>query len=431
RRRRRFVWWEFAVVFAILGIGVAVALARSTMRAAELGADAGPLSLSIVMFTVGQLAVPSAIAAGSAVAELSTSSALRAVGVVRRHLPVAALAIGLGLVVVWRGWIVVETMREGVGVSPLQFATSASLVLVILGVTLALARLRGTGVKHPPSATELTDKLGSVAQPIGGGLAIIFVPFVMGLLIFQVLFAYGAQGDWLVSMMGAVQLLSHTVTIGLTRLAVGIVLLVLAVRWAKARKRVLPELLGSIGVVVITLAVASVIGAGNWLWTSEALTVIASAVCVALLIWYLVTRTLTTARTTGLAVALLLTALFQERDFVSDPLAALLGFTGVAFVLFGYVWGFLTSGSYANKGSSAYPKSSRILLFFASTLFGVTVLAYAALARNPDAAINLGSFAAVGDQVFGTAILIGALVAVIAGIIINREPDIDIETEPA
>src|SRR5690606_37028837 len=120
-----------------------------------------------------------------------------------------------------------------------------------------------------------------------------------------------------------------------------------------------------------------------------------------------------------------------ERDFVSDPLAALLGFTGVAFVLFGYVWGFLTSGSYANKGSRSYPRPSRILLFFASTLFGVTVLAYSALARNPDAAINLGAFAEVGDEVFGTAILVGALVAVIAGIVTNREPDIELEPDDA
>lgn len=431
RRRHRFAWWEFAVVFTILGVGLAVALARSTLRAAELGADAGPLSLSVVMFTVGQLAIPSAIAAGSAVAELATSSALRAVGVVRRHLPVVALAIGLGLVLVWRGWVVVETFLAGEGVSPVQFATSAGLVVVIVGVMFCVARLRGTGAKHPPSATDLTDKLGSVAQPIGAGLAITFGPFVIGMLLFQVLFAYGAQGEWLTTMIDSVQLFSHSMVIGVTRLAVGILLLVLALRWATRGKTVVPELLGSIGVVVVTLSAANVFGSGTWLWTAEALTVIASAVCAVLLVWFLATRTLTTARMTGLAVALLLTALFQERDFVSDPLAALLGFTGVAFVLFGYVWGFLTSGSYANKGSRSYPRPSRILLFFASTLFGVTVLAYSALARNPDAAINLGAFAEVGDEVFGTAILVGALVAVIAGIVTNREPGIELEPDDA
>src|SRR5690606_2456648 len=125
------------------------------------------------------------------------------------------------------------------------------------------------------------------------------------------------------------------------------------------------------------------------------------------------------------------TALFQQRDFVSDPLGALLGFTGVAFVLFGYVWGFLTSGSYANKGSRAFPKASLILIFLASTLFRVTVLAYSALARNPDVTINLGAFADIGDQVFGTAILIGALTAVVGGVLAGREPDIDLDPDDA
>lgn len=431
RRRSRFAWWEFAVVFAVLGCGLAIALARSTVKAGELGADAGPLSLSVVMFTIGQLAIPSAIAAGSAVAELATSSALRAVGVVRRHLPVIALVIGVVLLIVWRGVSLIETMNAGESVAVPQFLASALLVTVIVGLLVVLARLRGSRTMSPPSATALSDKLGDVAQPIAAGLAITFGPFVAGMLLFQVLFAYLGESDLLAAMIDAVRVFSHSVTISLTRLIVGVALIVLAVRMARRRRRVMPELLGSIGVVVITIAVATLTGTGGWLWSAEALSVIATVVCVGMLVWFLARRTLTLARTTGLAVALLLTALFQQRDFVSDPLGAILGFTGVAFVLFGYVWGFLTSGSYANKGSRAFPRSSRILIFLASTLFGVTVLAYSALARDPDAAINLGSFAVVGDQVFGTAIVVGALVAVASGVLRDREPEIDLPVEPS
>lgn len=429
RRRARFVWWEFAVVFAILGLGLAAALARSTVAASESGADAAPLSLSVVMFTIGQLAIPSAIAAGSAVAELATSSALRAVGVVRRHLPVAALAVGLVLLIVWRGFSVVETLSSGESVAVTQFLASAILVAVIFGLLLVLARLRRPSVVEPPSATALTDRLGDVAQPIAAGLAITFGPFVAGMLLFQVLFAYLGASDLLAAMIDSVRIFSHSATISLTRLVVGVVLILLAVRMARRRRRVVPELLGSIGVVIITIALASLTGAGAWLWSAEALSVIASVVCAGLLVWFLVTRALTLARMTGLAVALLLTALFQQRDFVSDPLGAILGFTGVAFVLFGYVWGLLTSGSYANKGSRAFPRPSRILIFLASALFGVTVLAYTALARDPDAAINLESFAVVGDQVFGTAIIISALVAVVGGVVRDREPEIDLPRE--
>jgi len=249
------------------------------------------------------------------------------------------------------------------------------------------------------------------------------------MLLLQVLFAYLGENELLASLIDGINVLSHSAVIASTRLAVGVVAISVAFRMARAGRRVVPELLGSIGVVVITLAIANLADARHWLWTAEALSVIASVAAVGLLVWFFATRTLTTARMTGLAVALLLTALFQQRDFVSDPLGALLGFTGVAFVLFGYVWGFLTSGSYANSGSRAYPRPSRILLFLASALFGVTVLAYTALARDPDAAINLGAFAVVGDEVFGTAILVGALVAVVSGVVWNREPEIELGPE--
>lgn len=425
RRRFEFAWWEFAVVFGVLGLSLAFSIARAAVNASPGGIDFGPITLSVVMFTIGQLAIPSAIAAGSAVAELATSSALRAVGVVRRHLPIAALVVGLVTLLAWRAWVVVETVRAGESVEPVQLGSSVVLSALIVGAWLFLARLRGNRPAKLPSATDLTDRLSGVARPIGAGLAITFGPFVAAMLLLQVLFGYLGQAGWLSTASAAIGLLSHSVTISVTRLAVGVLLLVLAMRWARQARRVVPELLASIGIVVVTLSVASLFGPVRWLWTSESLAIVATTVCTGLLLWFLVARRLTVNRMTGLAVALLLTALFQQRDFVSDPLGAVLGFTGVAFVLFGYVWAFLTSGSYANKGSKRYPRPARILLFLASTLFGVTVLAYTALARSPDSAINLGAFAVVGDQIFGTAIVVGALVAVVGGVLTNQEPELD------
>lgn len=440
RRRRAFAWWEFVVVFGVIGFALAFSIGRASIAASAAGIDFGPVALTVVMFTIGQLALPSAIAAGSAVAELATSSALRAVGVVRRHLPIAALAIGLALLIGWRAWVVTETLIAGKSVSLLQLGSSLALVGVVVGAWVLVARLRPAASEATQTeaeestgdhltATALTDKLGDVAQPIGAGLAITFGPFVIGMLVLQVLFGYVGPGEWFSTTSEWLNLLSHTLTISLTRLAVGVLLVIVAVRWARRGGRVVPELLATIGVIILTLAIAALIGPGGWLWTSESLSVIASVACGALLVWFLVTRTLTVNRMTGLAVALLLTALFQQRDFVSDPLGALLGFTGVAFVLFGYVWGFLTSGSYANEGSARYPKPARVLIFLASTLFGVTVLAFTALARNPDSSINLGAFAGIGDQVFGTAVIVGALIAVVRATLADSESELEDERE--
>ena len=94
-------------------------------------------------------------------------------------------------------------------------------------------------------------------------------------------------------------------------------------------------------------------------------------------------------------------------------------------MLFGFVWSFLTGGASANTNSRRFPRPSRVLLFVANSVFGVTVLAFTALARNPDASINLGVFAGIGDQLFGTALLVGALLSVLASVLADRVPALE------
>ena len=430
RRRRRFAWWEFAVILAGVGLAFAVATGRAAAESAPSGIDFGPSVLSLVMSTLGQLAVPAAIAAGVAVAELSTSTALWSVGVVRRRLPAAAIIVGLAVMIVWRAWALgaVFTTEEGLGVVPV--ASSVLLVAMIGALWALLARLRG-GRRIVPSATRLAERTGAVAIPIAAGLAVTLAPLVVTLLVTQILFAYGVPLEAVVGAQAVVGLLTTSTAIAIVRLLVGLALVALSLFLARRGARTLPELLGGIGVVTATVAVAGLLGLGDWLWTSAGLTAIATLGCFALLGWFAIRRTLTIARVTGLTVALLLAAFFDQRDFVSDPLGAVLGFTGVAFVLFGFVWSFLTGGGGANKTSPKFPRPSRVLLFLANSVFGVTVLAFTALARNPDASINLGVFAGIGDQLFGTALLVGALLSVLSAVLADRVPRLDSDAELA
>src|SRR5690606_18930201 len=94
-------------------------------------------------------------------------------------------------------------------------------------------------------------------------------------------------------------------------------------------------------------------------------------------------------------------------------------------VLFGFVWSFLTGAGSANRTSRRFPRPSRVLLFLANSVFGVTVLAFTALARNPNASINLGAFAEIGDQLFGTGLLVGALLSVLAAVLADRIPSLE------
>ena len=282
-----------------------------------------------------------------------------------------------------------------------------------------------------PSATRLAERTGAVAIPIAAGLAVTLAPLVVTLLVTQILFAYGVPLEAVVGAQAVVGLLTTSTAIAIVRLLVGLALVALSLFLARRGARTLPELLGGIGVVTATVAVAGLLGLGDWLWTSAGLTAIATLGCFALLGWFAIRRTLTIARVTGLTVALLLAAFFDQRDFVSDPLGAVLGFTGVAFVLFGFMWSFLTGGGGANKTSPKFPRPSRVLLFLANSVFGVTVLAFTALARNPDASINLGVFAGIGDQLFGTALLVGALLSVLSAVFADRVPRLDSDAELA
>lgn len=190
RRRRAFAWWEFPVVLGVVGVTFAIATGQAASQSAPSGIDFGPTVLSLVMSSIGQLAVPAALAAGAAVAELSCSTALWAVGVVQRRLPKIALFIGLVVLVAWRIWVLTATVVDGGGVTPLQLLTSGVLVAAIGGVWLIQSRVR-VGGGASPSAAQLGEKLGSVSTPIAAGLAATLAPIVIALLLLQILFAYG------------------------------------------------------------------------------------------------------------------------------------------------------------------------------------------------------------------------------------------------
>jgi hypothetical protein len=62
---------------------------------------------------------------------------------------------------------------------------------------------------------------------------------------------------------------------------------------------------------------------------------------------------------------LVLLALVQQGSFLADPFAPLLGFAGLGFVLFGVIWGFLTSGGHSSARGRAGISRSVIMLAYA------------------------------------------------------------------
>lgn len=411
RLRSRFKWWEFVVVLALITTVFSVGVWRAAVVAAPSGVDFAPGMLSLIMFEIGQLAIPAAIAAGLAVAEISASTAIWTVGLIRRRLPAIALVIGFVLILVWRIWSFYSDAMNGSLPAWSQVLSSIVLLIVIIGIWFACCKLRSR-VGEPLEVRTVIDRLGNLDIPIAVCFSITLVPVVVGLLFVQIVVAYGVKYESTAWLRDAIAVISSSTTFGSLRVVIGALMVITALVLARRGSKLLPEILATVGLVSSTLGLAGVFGLNNWIWTTSGLTLIVTVAGIGLTIWYGLRRTLHSSRIAGLAVLLLLAAFIDNRDFVSDPLGALLGFAGAALVLFGFIWSFLTDNDFANNHSRKYPRPARVLIYLANSVFGVTVLAFTSLSRNPDASINLGDFASLGDQLLGTSLMAAAVLAV-------------------
>jgi hypothetical protein len=148
-----------------------------------------------------------------------------------------------------------------------------------------------------------------------------------------------------------------------------------------------------------------------------------AVVLVGLVALHLVRHSLTRQRAVALSGAVVLSALLGSHDFISDPVGALLGFSGAALVLFGLTWDLLTDSDFANRGSNRFPIPSRVMLMLANVILAIAILAYTCLVRDPSATVNLDAFATLGDEVLGTALMAAAFVAVLSAVRQERAID--------
>jgi hypothetical protein len=199
------------------------------------------------------------------------------------------------------------------------------------------------------------------------------------------------------------------------RAVVGLAVLLLALRAAQRGRATRALVLGMVGVVLLALARTLVQGPqARGGIDPDVLNLVATAVVVVGGVVSLGRRRLTQGRALAPAGALTICALFSGRDFVSDPLGALLGFSGAALVLFGLVWDLLTGSGWANGESRRFARPTRVLLVLASSVTTMSVLAFAALVRDGSTTIYLDAYAELGDVVLGTALLAAGVIAVLA-----------------
>ena len=157
----------------------------------------------------------------------------------------------------------------------------------------------------------------------------------------------------------------------------------LAVRAARRGRPGRALLLGCIGVMLIALARALVLGDSTAAPIDpDVLNLVATAAVLLALVVTAARRRLTGQRALAFAGILILSALFSSRDFISDPVGFLLGFSGAALLLFGLTWDLLTESGWGNGDSRRFPRPTRVLLVLTNSVLTMTVLAYASLIRD-------------------------------------------------
>ncbi len=421
RGHRAFAWGEFVVIAVLVHAPLVVALAVLARDARPYGVDYALILLSIVLGAVGQLAVPAAFAAGASLAKFAVSSAIWAAQTIRDKLGPTAVLVVLGAVALWR---LVDLVLAGVtasaagwtepavdGPAPVWALGGAVALLAVTALVWGLLRLlrRRPGA---PSASGMLDRVDLVVLVVAAATTTTIVS-VTAQLLGQVLLVLGlpAASD---ALFGVRAVTNDTGVIAEVRLVGGVVLLLLAGVQAARGRRTLPELLAVLGIATVLLS-ATRLAAFPLIWTGDALAAVGAVLALAVLAVLLLRRRLTAESGMPVLVALLISALFAYRDAVSNPISLLLGFSALVLTAFGFVWSFLTGYGRANGDSPRYPRPARVQLVLANALFAITVLAFAVLARDPDAGTDFGGYAGYGTQAYGDPLLAaGLLIALVA-----------------
>ena len=423
RWRREFAWWEFPLVWLLLAGAVVAGIVALSRSSGPLGYDLVPAYLRSTVVLLIPVALPAAVAAGLSVAEITVSATLWATTALARarsaRTVYLVLAAAVAARVIQAGWQLWHGDAADLGWTVL--GTWTLLLAVLAGVSALLVALARSSAHV--SALEMPERMGRMALALG--VAVVGVAYapvvVLGMLgvadqlaPVEIAAVTGSATSWL----------SSWVWPAVVRLLVGVALSVLAVRRARQGQLEVALLLGAVAVMLWARVTRPL--AGGWLDIGSGvglLNLLATVVVLAVIGWLLMRRALTPVRAVTLSGALVLTWLFGYRDFVSDPLGALLGVSGIALLLFGLTWALLTEAGPANEGSARYPTSSRVLLVLANSVLAAGVAAYVSLLRDPGAAPDLGGFAALGEDTLGAGLVAAVLVAALLAVRKNRPLD--------
>ncbi|WP_375425265.1 hypothetical protein [uncultured Friedmanniella sp.] len=425
RGRAPFRWPEVAVAWVLVAAAMLAGLVEGGFGQ-TFGSNLVPLNLQETAAGLGLLALPAAMVAGAAAAEISVRATVAttrgAQQLLRARGAYALLVVLLTLRLAQVGWQLVHRDPVSQGWNLLLPALVVALMFALVGWSVLRLGRRAearsaagqpTG-RHPGVAEVggLGDEPGSIGFGVAAALIAVLLPVQVAAVAVPVLVSFAPGGGGPSWVDDAPQLVGALVDP--IRALVGLVLIGLALRAARRGRTNRALVLGCVGVMLVALARRLVLGDRLvGLTDPETLDLLATVLVVVAVGAALVARRLTPARAVAASGVLVLSALFAYRTVLADPLGVLLGFPGAALLLLGLTWDLLTGAGWGNGSSRRFPRPTRVLLVLTNSVLTMTVLAYAALVRDASTTVYLDPYAELGDLVFGTALLAAAVIAVL------------------
>lgn len=372
----------------------------------------GSVGLTVTAIVLLVLAMPLAVAAGTAFAQIAINLSTSTIDSIRarapaRLWPILAPIVGVAVLAMplFRN---AEAVRDS-GPAPVLASvgftiTSAALSAVGLAMAQRRARRRhaetGVAMSYPRPLT-LSEILADVSTVLGILLGSWGITLLLGLVVPlpPLLREWPAEvADFL--MAGAALVLAvRAVRRGRTAAAVLLPPVALMGVYTGLRGPLdLPTLLGSTSAA--TLAVGMGVVAIGWIRRGGG-----------------------THRWFVLCLGLVILLVFPFREELAEPLEALLGATQVGVLLVGLIWLLLTEAEFTRRGSPRFGRAARTLVFLAYALFTAVMMAAVAYATDDSAfrRMHLGELANIGDSIIGFAVA----PAVIVGLLALGHRDID------
>ena len=428
---------ELVVLLLLLTVTFGVAATAVTLADEVTGDGFALRQLALLVIQLTAIAYPLVFVAGLDVLAFGLDASSWSLRFVDRRIGQVAVLVGVVSLGLWRARDTVDRIAGDVRASGaydtfMPILGAAILVAVIGAWWWVIRRLAGWGAGTRPGEDAVDHSSTRVRLWLAAAFSLITLVRVPVLLTVQVL----VQMDWagiglLTFMLDVADFLGDDDVITTYRILLGTVLVGVGVLEARRGRITAALLIGTIGLTNLVGELYVTGPLDDLFWAApEPVDTVWLAVFLGFTVWWMARGRFTEVRCERILFVLVLGALVAQFDFVTDPFGPLIGFTGVGFVVFGLVWGFLTGGGVANVSTPGFPRSSRAYLYLGYSLLSISLLHWSAVTHDLTAQEDIERTGQNGLAVLGYPLVYAVFAVMLAGALANRPVDEDPETQP-